>query len=97
MERLREVTPGSGGYGNDGDLKEPNFGQAFYGADNYERLNALKKKIDPWDMPYAPTAVGSEDWHITEVTDFADDLLYGGMLETVGSWLTRQTGRLCRN
>ncbi|KAH6679924.1 hypothetical protein F5X68DRAFT_244846 [Plectosphaerella plurivora] len=79
MERLRQITPGGGGYGNEGDVMEPNFGQAFFG-ENYHRLYELKKKIDPWGVFYAPTAVGSEDWYIT------------GQEE----WLTLQTGRLCR-
>ncbi|KAH7150198.1 hypothetical protein B0J13DRAFT_285323 [Dactylonectria estremocensis] len=96
MQRLRDVTPGSGGYGNEGDVMEPDFGQAFYGADNYKRLYALKKKIDPWGVFYAPTAVGSEDWEITQVASFLDGLLYGELLETLSSWLTLQTGRLCR-
>ena len=79
MERLRQITPGGGGYGNEGDVMEPDFGQAFFG-DNYPRLYELKKKIDPWGVFYAPTAVGSEDWYITGQED----------------WLTLQTGRLCR-
>lgn len=79
MERLRKVTPGSGGYGNEGDVMEPNFGQAFFGS-NYERLVSIKKAVDPWDVFWAPTAVGSEDWYITGQED----------------WLTRETGKLCR-
>ncbi|KAH8736178.1 hypothetical protein BGZ61DRAFT_489907 [Ilyonectria robusta] len=96
MQRLRDVSPGSGGYGNEGDVMEPDFGQAFYGADNYKRLYALKKKLDPWGVFYAPTGVGSEDWEITQVSDFVDGLLYSDLLETLSTWLTLQTGRLCR-
>ncbi|RSL67956.1 hypothetical protein CEP54_003037 [Fusarium duplospermum] len=96
MERLREVTPGSGGYGNEGDVMEPNFGQSFYGSENYKRLYALKKKLDPWGVFYAPTAVGSEDWEIVQVPGLLDGLLYGDLLETLSGWLTLQTGRLCR-
>lgn len=79
MEALREVTPGGGGYGNEGDVMEPNFGQAFFGS-NYQRLQSIKKKVDPWDVFWAPTAVGSESWYITDQEE----------------WLTRQTGKLCR-
>ncbi|KAF4918377.1 FAD-linked oxidoreductase patO [Colletotrichum viniferum] len=79
MGRLRKITPGSGGYGNEGDVMEPDFGQAFFGS-NYARLVELKKKIDPWGVFYAPTAVGSEDWYIARQND----------------WLTLQTDRLCR-
>ena len=79
MERLRQITPGSGGYGNEGDVMEPDFAQAFYG-DSYERLLSIKKKVDPWNVFWAPTAVGSEGWEITDQKE----------------WLTTQTGRLCR-
>lgn len=79
MERFRQVSPGSGGYGNEGDVMEPNFGQAFFGS-NYPRLLEIKKAVDPWDLFWAPTAVGSEDWYVTGQED----------------WLTLQTGKLCR-
>ncbi|PKS11695.1 hypothetical protein jhhlp_001683 [Lomentospora prolificans] len=79
MERLRQITPGSGGYGNEGDVMEPDFAQAFFGT-NYDRLLQIKRAVDPWDLFYAPTAVGSEDWYVTGQE----------------SWLTTQTGRLCR-
>ncbi|GKT41181.1 FAD-linked oxidoreductase patO [Colletotrichum spaethianum] len=79
MGRLRDIAPGGGGYGNEGDVMEPDFGQAFFGS-NYGRLYELKKKIDPWGVFYAPTAVGSEDWYIARQED----------------WLTLQTDRLCR-
>ena len=58
---------------------EPNFGQAFFGS-NYDRLLGIKQKVDPWDVFWAPTAVGSEDWYVTDQEE----------------WLTLQTGRLCR-
>ncbi|ELR07416.1 hypothetical protein GMDG_02551 [Pseudogymnoascus destructans 20631-21] len=32
----------------------------------YPRLYALKKKLDPYGLFYAPTAVGSEDWYVTD-------------------------------
>ncbi|KAF4982316.1 hypothetical protein FZEAL_2045 [Fusarium zealandicum] len=96
MERLREVSPGSGGYGNEGDVMEPDFQQAFYGSENYKRLYALKKKLDPWGVFYAPTAVGSEDWKIEQIPGALDSLPYGDWLETLSTWLTLQTGRLCR-
>ncbi|KAM5354711.1 hypothetical protein ACJ41O_001358 [Fusarium nematophilum] len=64
MERLKAVTPGGGGYGNEGDVMDPDFGQSFFGS-NYPKLYELKQKIDPYGVFYAPTAVGSEDWYIT--------------------------------
>ncbi|EHL03696.1 FAD-binding protein [Glarea lozoyensis ATCC 20868] len=64
MERFREITPGAGGYGNEGDVMEPDFAQAFYGS-NYARLLSIKERIDPWGVFWAPTAVGSESWYVT--------------------------------
>ncbi|KAF5020480.1 hypothetical protein F66182_7490 [Fusarium sp. NRRL 66182] len=64
MERLKAVTPGGGGYGNEGDVMDPEFGQSYFGY-NYAKLYQLKQKIDPHGVFYAPTAVGSEDWYIT--------------------------------
>jgi len=65
MERLRVVSPGSGGYLNEGDIMEPNFQQAFYG-ENYARLLKIKKEVDPSGLFWAPTAVGSEDWYVAD-------------------------------
>ncbi|KAH8168573.1 FAD binding domain-containing protein [Sarocladium implicatum] len=78
-QRLKDISPGAGGYGNEGDLMDPEFQQSFYGS-NYERLAALKRKIDPRDVFWAPTAVGSENWYITDQKDY----------------VTWQTGKLCR-
>ncbi|KAK4161375.1 hypothetical protein QBC43DRAFT_243812 [Cladorrhinum sp. PSN259] len=75
--RLREF--GKGGYLNEGDVMEPNFGEAFFGK-NYARLLKIKREIDPNDVFWAPTAVGSERWDVQGQRD----------------WLTLQTGRLCK-
>ncbi|KAL2156769.1 hypothetical protein VTH82DRAFT_1515 [Thermothelomyces myriococcoides] len=77
MGRLRPFGPG--GYGNEGDVMEPDFGEAFFGT-NYDRLLQIKRKVDPYDLFWAPTAVGSERWKIAGQPD----------------WLTLQTGKLCR-
>ena len=69
MQKLKDLTPGSGGYGNEGDLMDPDFGQSFFGS-NYPRLYSLKQKIDPRGVFYAPTAVGSEDWYIEGSEDY---------------------------
>lgn len=63
MQRWRDASPGSGAYLSESDRMEPDFQQAFYGS-KYERLLALKKKIDPKDVFYAVTAVGSESWRV---------------------------------
>ena len=62
-QRWRDVTPGSGAYMSEADRDEPNFQQAFYG-DKYERLLSIKRQIDPWDVFWAKTAVGSEGWDV---------------------------------
>lgn len=77
MGRLRVYGPG--GYLNEGDVMEPDFAEAFYGT-NYDRLLQIKRKVDPNDVFWAPTAVGSERWKVAGQQD----------------WLTLQTGKLCR-
>ena len=77
MKKLREWGPGA--YGNEGDSMEPNFGEAYFGS-NYQRLLKIKSAVDPTDLFWATTAVGSERWKVQGQRD----------------WLTTQTGRLCR-
>ncbi|KAK1754470.1 FAD-binding domain-containing protein [Echria macrotheca] len=79
MAKWRAVSPGAGSYMSEGDINEPNFQQSFYG-DYYPKLLALKKLYDPTGLFYAPTAVGSEDWYITDQE----------------AWIPTQNGRLCR-
>lgn len=64
-QRWRDVTPGSGAYLSESDYIEPNFTQAFWGS-NYARLYQLKQKWDPLGVFYAQSAVGSEDWKMSE-------------------------------
>jgi len=77
MKRLRAFGPGT--YGNEGDIMEPNFGEAFFGS-NYPRLLQIKRAVDPTDLFWVPTGVGSEGWKVQGKWD----------------WLTTQTGRLCK-
>ncbi|KFY82022.1 hypothetical protein V500_10886, partial [Pseudogymnoascus sp. VKM F-4518 (FW-2643)] len=62
LQRWRDVSPGAGAYMSEADVTEPDVQQSFYGDSKYPRLYALKKKLDPYGLFYAPTAVGSEDW-----------------------------------
>ncbi|OBT65501.1 hypothetical protein VE03_04983 [Pseudogymnoascus sp. 23342-1-I1] len=78
--RWRGVSPGAGAYMSEADVSEPDVQQSFYGDSKYPRLYALKKKVDPYGLFYAPTAVGSEDWYVTDQIE----------------WLPTQNGRLCR-
>jgi hypothetical protein len=77
---LRSLTPGGGTYLNEPDIMDPDWQKAFYGYDGYNRLRAIKEQVDPWGLMYAPTGVGSEDW----------------VVEGQTSYVTKQTGRLCR-
>ena len=79
MGEWRATCPEAGAYMSEADILEPNFQQSFYGTSNYNRLYALKQKLDPWGLFYAPTGVGSEDWYITGQID----------------GLPTQNGRLC--
>ncbi|KAK8035536.1 hypothetical protein PG993_010531 [Apiospora rasikravindrae] len=79
MARLRSLTPGGGTYLNEADVMEPQYQEAFYGYDNYQRLLRIKRELDPHDVFWAPTAVGSEGWYVKDQK----------------SWLTLQTGQLC--
>lgn len=79
IAKWRAVSPGSGTYMSEADINEPDFQQSFYG-EYYPRLYNLKQKYDPTGLFYAPTAVGSEDWYVTDQVD----------------WIPTQNGRLCR-
>ncbi|TPX14044.1 uncharacterized protein E0L32_000438 [Thyridium curvatum] len=79
LQTWRDVSPGAGAYMNEADANEPDFQQSFYGS-NYQRLYALKQQYDPWGLFYAPTAVGSEDWYVSDQIDF----------------YPTQNGRLCK-
>ncbi|KAK8066698.1 hypothetical protein PG997_013445 [Apiospora hydei] len=79
MARLRALTPGGGTYLNEADVMEPQYQEAFYGYDNYQRLLRIKRDLDPRSVFWAPTAVGSEGWYVKDQK----------------SWLTLQTGQLC--
>ncbi|KAF1843577.1 FAD/FMN-containing isoamyl alcohol oxidase-like protein MreA [Cucurbitaria berberidis CBS 394.84] len=66
MQSWRDISPGAGSYLAEADRLEPDFGNAFWG-DKYPRLLELKKKLDPQDLFYAATGVGSERWRVESV------------------------------
>jgi hypothetical protein len=78
---LREVSPGGGTYGNEAEINEPNWQQAFWGT-NYPRLLETKKKWDPYGLFYVHHGVGSEEWEVRGGSKF------GGV--------PTQDGRLCK-
>ncbi|KAF2636417.1 FAD binding domain-containing protein [Massarina eburnea CBS 473.64] len=66
MQRWRDISPGAGSYLAEADRMEPNFGQAFWGT-KYPRLLELKSKLDPYDVFFATTSVGSERWKVESI------------------------------
>ncbi|THU84693.1 FAD-binding domain-containing protein [Dendrothele bispora CBS 962.96] len=48
-QMLRDITPGSGAYFNEGDVHEPDHEQSFWG-DNYPALLEIKRKYDPYGL-----------------------------------------------
>ncbi|KAK8879018.1 FAD binding domain-containing protein [Apiospora arundinis] len=69
MARWRAASPDAGVYVNEADALEPHWQQAFWGADKYPGLVAIKRKYDPWDLFWARHTVGSEGWEV-ETDDF---------------------------
>ncbi len=72
MQPLRDATLGSGSYMNEADRIEPDFQQAFYGA-NYDRLLKIKRQFDPWDVLWAATAVGSDRWDVKSLDNLPNE------------------------
>lgn len=62
---LRELSPLGGAYGNEADVSEPNWQQAFWG-ENYPKLLQIKKKWDPTNLFYVHHGVGSESWVVED-------------------------------
>lgn len=66
MQRWRDASPGAGSYLSESDRLEPNFQWSFYGS-HYPRLLELKKQLDPKNVFWASTAVGSEFFQVESV------------------------------
>ncbi|KAH6684650.1 hypothetical protein B0J14DRAFT_527517 [Halenospora varia] len=71
VKALRDLTPNMGAYVNEvcstipADPNEPDFQHAFWGT-NYERLLAIKKKLDPTDVLWCHPCVGNEGWEVVD-------------------------------
>lgn len=61
---LEALAPDSGAYLNEPDFRQPNWKQAFYGA-NYDKLRNIKSKYDPENIFFAVKAVGSDQWTVS--------------------------------
>ena len=59
MAILRRATPQGGSYVNETDYFEPAWQRAFWGA-NYDRLLAIKRRVDPDNLFTCHHCVGSE-------------------------------------
>ncbi|CAO2650647.1 Nn.00g019390.m01.CDS01 [Neocucurbitaria sp. VM-36] len=64
-QALRDVSPTGASYVNEGDLYEPNWQQAYWGA-NYARLLKIRSKYDPNGVFYTQTTPGTEDWSVID-------------------------------
>ncbi|TLD03501.1 uncharacterized protein PgNI_11562 [Pyricularia grisea] len=63
---MRERWPGTGTYMNEADWGDALWKEEFYG-ENWERLRKIKKDVDPDEVFYCSTCVGSEDWVVEDV------------------------------
>jgi FAD/FMN-containing dehydrogenase len=63
VPQIEAVTPGSGTYVNEADFNQPNWKEAFFGA-NYAKLLSIKQKWDPDSLFYALKGVGSDAWTV---------------------------------
>ncbi|KNG88209.1 FAD binding domain protein [Aspergillus nomiae NRRL 13137] len=65
VPQLEAVTPGSGCYQNEGDFRQPNWKDTFFGS-NYSPLLTVKSKWDPTNFFYVLKGVGSDAWTVSE-------------------------------
>lgn len=62
---IEEATPEMGTYINEGDFRQPDWKEVFYGA-NYDELLSIKQKWDPAGLFYCTAAVGSDEWVVAD-------------------------------
>jgi hypothetical protein len=58
---LEEQPPNMGTYLNEAYFHQADFRKAFWG-EHYNRLLAIKQRIDPKGIFWCPVCVGAEDW-----------------------------------
>lgn len=63
MPIVEAVTPNAGAYINEADYQQKDWQHVFYG-ENYARLLAIKRRLDPKGVFYNEIAVGSEGWKV---------------------------------
>lgn len=72
MQRWIDVSPGAGCYLGESNRMEAGWKQSFYG-EHYDRLLAIKKQVDPDDVFWAATAVGSDAWAVDSVDELPNE------------------------
>ncbi|KAJ5379865.1 uncharacterized protein N7496_002293 [Penicillium cataractarum] len=65
VPQLEAVTPNSGCYQNEGNFRQLNWKDTFFGS-NYSPLLTVKNKWDPNYFFYALKAVGSDAWTVAD-------------------------------
>ncbi|KAK0390544.1 hypothetical protein NLU13_0048 [Sarocladium strictum] len=60
-QRIRDEMPHSGSYINEGLVAEKDWQSSFWGA-NYDKLLAIKRKVDPEDVFWCKPCVGYDRW-----------------------------------
>jgi FAD/FMN-containing dehydrogenase len=61
MAELKKAAPGTGAYVAESGFFQEDWQHAYWG-DNYPRLLAIKKQVDPDGLFFVHHGVGSEDW-----------------------------------
>jgi hypothetical protein len=65
VPQLEAVTPNSGCYQNEGNFRQLNWQNTFFGS-NYSPLLSVKNNWDPNSFFYALKAVGSDAWAVSD-------------------------------
>lgn len=73
MAAWKNVTPGAGAYLGESDRQEVGWQESFYGKGVYEKLLAVKRKVDTGQLFWAKTAVGSEGWDVRSANPVGDE------------------------
>jgi Berberine and berberine like len=68
----RAVSPHAGSYLGESDAEEPNFQTSFWG-DNYSRLLKIKRAVDPKNVFWVRTGVGSEVMKVNTADPIQDE------------------------
>ena len=65
-QAMRDVSSSGCTYVNEADPYQENWGNHFWGAENYAQLQQIRAKWDPKGVFYAISTPGTETWHVVE-------------------------------